>query len=196
MNILYSFRRCPYAIRARWALLKTNQLFALREVSIRNKPQALLTASPKGTVPVLITDKGKVIDESLNIMIWTINQCDTNDYFFRWDTEAQITTNSIIKTNDCLFKFHLDRYKYPQRYLECNCEYHKTAAREILLELNNRLSGTNTTKWLVSQRESIADWAVWPFVRQFRNVDKRSFDNDKEISRLKLWLDYFTDHKL
>ncbi len=196
-HILYSFRRCPYAMRARWALLRTNQGVILREVALRNKPQSLLEQSPKGTVPVLITANGEVLEESLDIIYWSIKQSDSTKHEFIGNLDDQYDIQTIIDINDGPFKYHLDRYKYPDRYLDGNFLSHKKSARDILLQLNERLSGQkNRNRWLISGSETIADWAIWPFVRQFRLVDISNFDNDKELNSLKLWLEYFTSNIL
>ena len=97
-NILYSFRRCPYAIRARWALLNTNQLVELREVDLKNKPIELIEISKKATVPVLQTNLNKIIDESIDIMIWSIKRSNMNTCLFENDKSQEIF--SLIKTND------------------------------------------------------------------------------------------------
>ena len=190
-NILYTFRRCPYAIRARWALLIAQKSVVYREVSLRHKPQELLDVSPKGTVPVLLTKNGKIIDESIDIIHWALANSDKSHLLCVGDTKAQNEINYILDTNDGDFKYHLDRYKYSERFVISEKEFHKSVAREILLGWNERISFCPNNYWLVKGRETIADLAVWPFVRQYRIADPISFDEDTEISKLKKWLEYY-----
>ena len=190
-NILYTFRRCPYAIRARWALLVARKSVVYREVSLRQKPKELLEISPKGTVPVLLTKNGKVIDESIEIMRWALAKNDKSNLLCVGDSKAQKEINYILDRNDGDFKYHLDRYKYSERFAICDKEFHKAIAREILLEWNERISLCPNNNWLLKGRETLADLAVWPFVRQYRIADPRSFDEDNELSNLKKWLEHY-----
>ena len=195
-NILYSFRRCPYAIRARWALLNTNQVVELREVDLKDKPIELIEISKKATVPVLKTSSNKVIDESLDIMMWSLERSNmsmllSNNY----DKSQEVF--SLIETNDKAFKFHLDRFKYASRFNVEESETHKEACMKILLNLNYRLkefSNKGKPLFLVDAKESLADWSIWPFVRQFRLADINNFDQNNEIKYLKIWLNYFFTH--
>ena len=138
-NILYSFRRCPYAIRARWALLNTNQIVELREVELKNKPIELIQISTKATVPVLKTSLNKVIEESLEIMIWSIKRSNMHELLGNDSNEKSKEIFNIIETNDKVFKYHLDRFKYASRFKFEELETHRAAAMKILLSLNNRL---------------------------------------------------------
>jgi len=193
-NILYSFRRCPYAIRARWALLNTNQVVELREVDLKNKPGELIEISKKATVPVLKTNLNKVIDESIDIMIWSIKRSNMPS-LYNSDKSQEIF--SLIETNDKTFKYHLDRYKYASRFICQDSEVHREACMEILLSLNNRLkkySKKGNPLFLVDAKETLADWAIWPFVRQFRLVDIIKFDQNQDIKFLQSWLNYFFSH--
>ena len=194
-DILFSFRRCPYAMRARWALLMTNQFVVLREVLLSKKPKELLKFSPKGTVPVLVTDNGFVIEESLDIMRWALNKYDPTNILFNGDKEAQNEINSMIKLNDGMFKYSLDRYKYSQLYIASEREQHQKNARKILLDWNLRLSLSKNGFWLVKDQESLADWCIWPFVRQYRIANPNCFDEDKELGAVKKWLDFYLTHK-
>ena len=197
-NILYSFRRCPFAIRARWALLNTNQVVELREVDLKSKPIELIQISRKATVPVLITNSNQVIDESLEIMIWSIKKSNKHALFNdRFNHKSQEIFN-LIKTNDLIFKYHLDRFKYASRYNFEELETHRKASLEILILLNSRLkeySEKGKPLFLVDAKETLADWAIWPFVRQFRIADIANFDQRNEIKFLKNWLFYFLTHK-
>ena len=198
-NILYSFRRCPYAIRARWAILNTKQLVELREVDLKNKPTELIEISKKATVPVLKTNSNQVIDESIDIMIWSIKKANMHSLLGRnADDDKSIEIFSLIEQNDNIFKYHLDRFKYASRFNYKDLEIHRNAGMEILLSLNNRLkyfSKKGKPLFLVNGQETLADWAIWPFVRQFRIADIKKFDQNNEIEFLRSWLNYFFVHK-
>ena len=197
-NILYSFRRCPYAIRARWALLNTNQVVELREVELKNKPIELIQISKKATVPVLKTSLNKVIDESLEIMIWSIKRSNMHELFGDENNDISKEILSLIEINDNAFKYHLDRFKYASRFNIEESETHRSEAMKILLSLNNRLkvySNEGKPLFLVDAKESLADWAIWPFVRQFRIADIIKFDQNREIQYLRCWLNYFFTHE-
>ena len=197
-NILYSFRRCPYAIRARWALLNTNQVVELREVELKNKPIELIQISKKATVPVLKTSLNKVIDESLEIMIWSIKRSNMHELFGDKNNDISKEILNLIEINDNAFKYHLDRFKYASRFNIKESETHRSEAMEILLSLNKRLkvfSNEGKSLFLVDAKESLADWAIWPFVRQFRIADIIKFDQNREIQYLRCWLNYFFTHE-
>ena len=196
-NILYSFRRCPYAIRARWALLNTNQVVELREVELKDKPIQLIEISKKATVPVLKTTLNKVIDESLDIMKWSIERSYMHKLFGDNNDKSK-EIFSLIETNDNQFKYHLDRFKYASRFNFEEAETHRAAATKILLSLNNRLKEFATKGeplFLVDAKETLADWAIWPFVRQFRIADIKNFDQNHELRFLRSWLNYYFTHK-
>ncbi len=163
--ILYSFRRCPYAMRARSAVVASGVRVELREVVLRAKPAALLAASAKGTVPVLVLPGGRVVDQSLDIMRWALGVADPQ----RWlDGDDQ----ALIAINDGVFKHHLDRYKYPERHGSDRLA-HRAAATDILAALDTRLqaNGHLVTPWF-----ALADMAIAPFVRQFAATDPGYFD--------------------
>ena len=197
-NILYSFRRCPYAIRARWALLNTNQLVELREVDLKKKPIELIKISKKATVPVLKTNLNQVIDESIDIMIWSIRRSNMHELLGENENKKSQEIFSLIETNDKIFKYHLDRFKYASRFNSKDLETHRDAGMEILLSLNNRLkncSNKGKSLFLVNAKETLADWAIWPFVRQFRIAENKKFDQNNELKFLRAWLNYFFTHK-
>ena len=197
-NILYSFRRCPFAIRARWALINTNHVVEIREVDLKNKPIELIEISKKSTVPVLKTKSNKVIDESLEIMIWSIKNSNMHQLLGVNDNDKSKEIFSLIETNDKIFKYHLDRFKYASRFNYQDLEAHRNAGMEILLSLNNRLknySKEGKQLFLLGEKETLADWAIWPFIRQFRIADITKFDKNEEIKFLKNWLNYFFSHK-
>jgi len=197
-NILYSFRRCPYAIRARWALLNTNQVVELREVELKNKPIELIHISKKATVPVLITISNEVIDESIEIMTWTIKKSNMLTLLGDRFNGKSEEIFSLIDENDKIFKYHLDRFKYGSRYKIEESDSHRQACMEILISLNSRLkdfSEKGKPLFLVDAKETLADWAIWPFVRQFRIADVAKFDQNHELEFLKRWLNYFLNHE-
>ena len=176
MPILYSFRRCPYAMRARMALLVSALPFELREVALRRKPAALIAASPKATVPVLVLESGAVIDESLDIMRWALRRSDPEDWLGGDDP-------ALIATFDGAFKHHLDRYKYADRHHADPVE-HRTAGLALLHELERRLEARPN---LTRDTRSLTDIAIMPFVRQFAAVDRAWFDA-QPIPRVRAWL--------
>ena len=178
--VLYSFRRCPYAMRARMAITTSGQTLRLREILLRDKPQDMLEASPKGTVPVLILPGGAVLDESLDVMRWALEQSDPENWL-EADTEA---TEALIAENDGPFKHHLDRYKYATRYNADEMERHRDAGLEILRRWNERLSENGQ---FFGQTRSLADIALFPFVRQFRIAGPDWFDN-ADLPALQAWL--------
>lgn len=163
--VLYSFRRCPYAMRARMALWTAGLRVELREVKLAAKPQALLAASPKGTVPVLVLPDGTVIDESLDIMRWALSQNDPEGWLAGDDAD-------LIAANDGPFKHHLDRAKYPGRYEDDGTIDHRAAALALLAPLETRLADR---PWLTGAAPALADIALFPFIRQFAAIDPAWF---------------------
>jgi glutathione S-transferase len=175
--ILYSFRRCPYAIRARLALAVSETAVEHREVKLRDKPAEMLAASPKGTVPVLVLPDGAVVDESLDIMRWALARNDPEDWLAGDDP-------TLIAANDGAFKHHLDRYKYPDRYPADGVD-HRAAALAILHGLEARLG---EHAYLSGARFGLTDAAILPFVRQFAAVDREWFDV-QDLARVQGWLE-------
>ena len=166
LPVLYSFRRCPYAIRARMALHYAGIQVEQREVALRQKPAALLAISPKGTVPVLQLPGGEVIDQSLDIMRWALRQSDPEGWL---TAGAPDEAERWIDLNDRLFKSLLDRYKYADRHPENPMTTHRSRALDALI---HPLAGQlQHTPWLLGPTQSLADVALFPFVRQFARVD-------------------------
>ncbi|WP_299740567.1 glutathione S-transferase [uncultured Roseobacter sp.] len=176
--ILYSFRRCPYAMRARLALAVSGVGVELREILLRDKPQAFLDASPTATVPCLVTPDG-VIDESLDIMIWALKQSDPEG----WLDMPQAGADWISRA-DGPFKQALDQTKYATRYPEVEPEAARARACEFLNDLNDQIES-----WIF-ERPALADYAILPFVRQFAFIDKGWFDA-QDWPRLQNWLARF-----
>ncbi len=175
--ILYSFRRCPYAMRARMALLIAGQASEIREVKLSTKPAAMVAASEKATVPVLVLPLEHVLDESLDIMRWALGEYDPEGWLER-------DANDLIEVNDGPFKHHLDRYKYSARH-DADPLEHRAAALNILQSLDERLSDSGN---LCGDVRGITDIAIFPFIRQFAATDRDWFD-EAPIPHLRKWLD-------
>lgn len=201
---LYSFKRCPYAIRARLALaaacIQPGRDLDLREVALNAKPPELLAASAKGTVPVLVASgnsaastliDGGVIDQSLAIMHWALAQWDPAGWWAGHSPSDQTAMLNLIAQNDGPFKQHLDRFKYASRYGPrglAEQQQHQQAALAILRQWNQRLAPGG---WLLGRQPSLADMALLPFVRQFRGADPEGFDSDDGLAAVQHWLQRF-----
>jgi glutathione S-transferase len=189
--VLYSFRRCPYAIRARLALRASEIELELREVVLADKPAEMLEASPKGTVPVLIDARGQVLEESHDIMLWALQQNDPMAWIVS-DQKIQADTQALIERNDGFFKHYLDRYKYAVGYPEHPAEYYRDQARDFLIQLEQLLEQNS---YLLSDRMTLADIAIFPFVRQFAFVDKDWFDATP-YAQMQNWLEALLQSEL
>lgn len=181
--ILYSYRRCPYAMRARMALRYANIDVEIREIALREKPAHMLSVSPKGTVPVLVLASGQVLEQSLDIMDWALAQSDVDEWIIQ-DQEVQKLTADLIATNDGAFKQALDKYKYAIRFPENTPDVYRAAGEEFLQRLESLLR-QNT--YLFRNTISKADVAIFPFVRQFSMVDEAWFEV-ANYPALKDWL--------
>lgn len=184
--ILYTFRRCPFAMRARLALQAAGIRCEQREVALRAKPAALLEASPKGTVPVLVLPGGRVIDESLQIMQWALQQHDPEGWLRVADLQQ---AHALIAEADGPFKQHLDRYKYATRYEGADPLVHRAAGLEFLGGLEARLT---RHAQLMAERTSLADIAIFPFVRQFSRTEPSWFEA-QPLPLLQAWLQAHLD---
>ncbi len=185
--ILYSFRRCPYAMRARMAISYSQQHVALREVVLKDKPSSLFEYSPKGTVPVLVCADGTVINESIDIMLWALALNDPD----HWQKNLP-EQRSLIEQNDGPFKIRLDQYKYADRYPEHSELFYRESCYPFLDLLEARLT---KYRYLFSDNYCLADIAIFPFIRQFAHVDLAWFESTSwhEVSR---WLNEFKCSKL
>ena len=183
LPVLYSFRRCPYAMRARMAIVESGMRVELREVLLSDKPAALLACSPKATVPVLVCDAGAVIDESLDIMLWALRLNDPSDWL-GGAAGCLAAMLELVESCEAGFKPALDRYKYPQRYPDCDRELAKGQGMAFLDQLERRLAGEG---WLFGRTPRLADFAIMPFVRQFAGVEPRWFE-EQPWRRLRDWL--------
>ncbi|MDQ6989456.1 MAG: glutathione S-transferase [Mariprofundaceae bacterium] len=179
LPLLYSFRRCPYAIRARLALHIADITFETHEVDLKHKPVSLLQASPKGTVPVLCLHDGSVLDESLDMMLWALGKNDPQ----AWLNADEDITKQLIQENDSSFKYALDRYKYAIRFPEKSMQDYRQQAEVFLKKLSQHVQ---QTPYLLGKQPRLADMAICPFVRQCAFVDKTWFD--KTYPTLNLWL--------
>ena len=189
LHRLYSFRRCPYAMRARLGILFAELSVELREITLKNKPEQMLAISPKGTVPVLQLVDGTVIEESVEIMTWALKQNDPKGLL---DEKVLSEANALIAQNDNEFKQWLDRYKYADRHPEMTqIEYRQQG--EVFLQDLEALLTENT--YLLGNRVTIADIGIMPFVRQFAHVDREVFYG-LPYPKLQQWLQYWLEHPL
>ena len=172
LPILYSFRRCPFAIRARMAIAVSGQTCALREVILRQKPSEMISVSPKGTVPIIVLPQGQIIEESLEIMTWALNRNDPEGWL-KPLSDARDDIEALIAENDGPFKADLDRYKYPTRYEGSDPSHHRAQGTLFLKKLDLRLIDNI---YLYGNNFTFADAAISPFIRQFANNDREWFD--------------------
>ena len=177
-------------MRARMALKLANIKCEIREVRLNNKPDHMLEVSPKGTVPILITDN-EVIDESNDIIKWVMDKKEIFDK--NLNNEQNNLTNTLIKKFDDEFKYHLDRYKYAARYENVNFELHRAKCLQILIELDKVISDS---KWVFGYKLNKLDISILPFIRQFRIADSEWFDSQPEIKKVKRLLNNFMVSKL
>ena len=192
-DILYSFRRCPYAIRARWALLICELKVEIREVDLKNKPLEFLNISKTKTVPILVKTNNEVIEESLDIIIWALSESKKEKiktFYIPAAKEEEIL--EIIFENDNGFKYHLDRFKYSTRFNANQEEYHFLEATKFIKRWNKKLTDS---RWLIGDNPSIADWCIWPFVRQFKIACESQKKTNYFEDPIKEWLGNFENHQ-
>lgn len=180
MPILYSFRRCPFAIRARMAIYVADVTVELREVNLSNKPPDMLTLSSRGTVPLLQLSKREIIEESLEIMIWALRKHDPSG----WLDDYNGFSEALISENDSTFKKNLDRYKYWQRHPEQTQLQARKNAEKFLIKLEGLLS---RSEYFCGSSVKLADISIFPFIRQFAAVDLAWFDTNP-YPNLRRWL--------
>ena len=188
---LFSYRRCPYAMRARMAMLSANISFDAYEISLREKPEELIKFSPKATVPVLLYNN-KVIDESLDIMLWAYAISDESNHLIILSQHEREVTDNLITVNDCEFKKQLDAYKYEP--IE-NILVRDDLFKKGLLFLESLEICLGNHKFLIGNRVSFADIAIFPFIRQFAHVDIDRFTNIKLI-KTKKWFERMASDEL
>ena len=192
-DILYSFRRCPYAIRVRWALLICEIKVEIREVDLKNKPIEFINKSSTKTVPILLKKNNEVIEESLDIIIWALSESEKENlknFYIPKSKEREIL--EIISENDHSFKYHLDRFKYSGRYDPSEEAYHFLQAKKFIKRWNKKLINS---RWLIGDKPSIADWCIWPFVRQFKIACESQKKTNYFDDPIKDWLGYFEKHQ-
>ena len=198
LPILYSLRNCPYAMRARIAIFKSHQPVALRDVVLSDKPPEMILASAKATVPILVisqTDnsiskenaKCQVIDESLDVMLWALNSADPNDLLHRDSPEVLTQMLTFITEFDVEFKRCLEAYKCAKRYHETNIDECRAACEQYIQMLELRLTAH---KFLSSERESLLDIALLPFIRQFARIERQWY-LQSPYPNLKAWLNNY-----
>ncbi len=189
--LLFAFRRCPYAIRARLALALAQIDYHTFEVDLKNKPERLLQLSPKATVPVLLLADGRLIEQSIDIMFWALQQYDPASALPKTDTDMAISMQHIAE-NDGPFKQALDRYKYPERFSEYSVHELQQAATDWIVQWNLALVNG---QYFLGDKPSLIDYALLPFVRQFAAVNQVYF-NDLPIENLQTWLQHLTQTEL
>ena len=192
--LLFTYRRCPYAMRARMGLLLAGISFDAHEIVLRDKPAAMLAASPKGTVPVLLLPDGRVLEQSWDIVRWALTQGQASAEVQGWWSRAQTPENlDLMRCNDGDFKHHLDRYKYPERFAPADSadavarrrlEHRKQAVTALLERLEHRLA---EQPYLGGAQTCATDIGIFPFVRQFAAVDPVWFDALTFV-HVKAWL--------
>ena len=189
--ILYSFRRCPYAIRTRIFIKLCQIKVELREVHLKNIPQEMKNISPKSTVPVLEFSDGNLLEESLDIMNWAININDSCK-LKKSKLDNLEKTQKILHMIDGPFKYQLDRYKYNSRYENIKSpEYFRDKAIELLNDVEKELLNNNL--WIFNNKPSYLDLAILPFIRQFRIADIFWFDNEMPLKKVHTWLIRFLE---
>ena len=187
MPILYSFRRCPYAMRARMALAASGAEVMLREVLLKDKPAELLAASPKATVPVLVLSDGRVVEESLEVMQWALEYRDPLNWL-----EGEALDSDWISACDGDFKHWLDRYKYAERYPEHAAEDYRQNAEAFIQKLEDQLS---VSDWMGGDAANAVDVALFPFMRQFAGVDP-SWWQQAPYPHVQQWLENWLNSAL
>ena len=188
--ILYSFVRCPYAMRARMALKLTEIKCEIREVRLNNKPKHMIDMSPKGTVPVLVLENN-IIDESNEIIDWALSF--NNVFDGNLDEDQKDLTSRLIELFDSKFKYNLDRYKYATRYENIDINKHKMECLKILINLEDLIS---KDEWFLGKRINKLDISILPFIRQFRIADTDWFDKQNQITGIQRILTNFLRSKL
>ncbi len=189
--VLFSFRRCPYAIRARLALALAGISYNITEVDLKNKPERLLQLSPKGTVPVLVFADGNILEQSVDIMLWALHKSDPLTVLPESNAKMAFS-QQLITENDGPFKQALDRYKYPHQFLEHSALEHQSKATNWIVKWNALLANSD---FFLGSKPGLVDYALMPFVRQFAATDQDYF-NALPVEKLQTWLAYLTQTEL
>ncbi|MEH6735653.1 MAG: glutathione S-transferase [Shewanella sp.] len=192
LPVLYSLRNCPYAMRARLAIYASKQQVNLRDLVLSNKPAEMLTVSPKGTVPVLVTTDNQVIDESLSIMLWAFSQTDPDDYVKKATPNALTEMLAVIAIFDNEFKGHLEKYRCSKRYHEPSLIEDRQQCERYLADLESRLCQHS---YLMSDQPSLTDLALMPFIRQFARVERQWYLRSP-YPKLRQWLNHYLQSRM
>ena len=187
LPIIYSLRNCPYAMRARLAIFKAKQAVLLRDLVLSNKPAEMIAVSPKGTVPVLVLANGTVIEESLAVMLWALQQTDPDDLLHGQKEGALPAMLLLINKFDNDFKTSLEAYKCAKRYQEDNVAQCRVVCEQYIKQLEQRLT---EHRFLMSDKESLADIALVPFIRQFARVERQWY-LQSPYPRVRRWLNSY-----
>ncbi len=186
---LYSFRRCPYAMRARLMIYYSGETVEHRDILLKSKPTQMIEASPKATVPVLVLASGQVLEESRDIMQWAVDQNDPQ-HLLPSDQHLRNEIQALLDENDGSFKSALDQYKYHVRFPEKSREEYRAEGEKFLAKLEAFL---NKTRFLMTDEPTMADIGIFPFIRQFANSDRTWFDNSP-YPKLRQWLEFWTEN--
>ncbi len=192
LPILYSLRRCPYAMRGRMGIALSQQKVLLREIVTKDKPSELLASSPKGTVPVLVLPDGQIIEQSLDVMNWALQQNDPQDLLRSSNPTLSQQVHQLIKTNDEDFIGHLEKYRASVRYRNIDVEQRRQACEAFISQLEALLTDQ---PYFFGETPSLADFAVMPFVSQFVRVEKKWFVQS-EYQNVGRWLRAHLESKL
>jgi glutathione S-transferase len=187
LPVLYSLRNCPYAMRARIAIFKAQQIVILRDIVLSNKPKEMITASSKATVPVLVLANGTVVEESLAIMLWALNETDPDDLLQSQNEHELSVMLNLIKSFDHDFKVCLEQYKCAKRYRESNIIECRVECEQFIQTLESRL---NRHSFLISNTESLADIALLPFIRQFARIERQWY-LQSPYPKVRQWLNNY-----
>jgi glutathione S-transferase len=187
LPILYSLRHCPFAMRARLAIFKSKKAVELRDVKLTDKPVAMLNASPKGTVPILVVAPAQVIDESLDVMLWSLGKSDPDNLLCNLPDLL-----AFINVYDSEFKPCIERYKAAKRYHEFNLNECREACEVHIQDLEKRLSEHT---YIFGERESLADIAILPFIRQFAKVERQWYVQSSYVN-VKRWLNAYLQSRM
>ncbi len=192
LPILYSLRRCPYAMRGRMGIALSKQKVLLREIVTKDKPSELLASSPKGTVPVLVLPNGQIIEQSIEVMNWALKHNDPQDLLRSSNPTLSEQIQQLIRINDDDFIGHLEKYRASVRYRNIDVELRRHACEVFISQLEARLTNQ---PYLFGETPSLADFAVMPFVSQFVRVEKKWFVKS-EYQNVGRWLRAHLDSKL
>ena len=196
LPVLYSLRNCPYAMRARVAIYYAKQKVALRDLVLSNKPDEMLAVSPKGTVPVLVTEletgQTVVIDESLEVMLWALNESDPDNLLHSESPHLLTEMLLLISQFDHEFKTCFDKYQCAKRYHEDSLESERKACEKYIADLEHRLQNN---EFLISDKTSLADIALLPFIRKFSKVERQWY-LQSPYPKLRAWLNNYLQSRM